>query len=150
METKNKSIETSYEDLKLKDLTLDKLEICEHYTPKDKDGVQVQINEYSMLVNKKQELTQELTEAVETETRFVLEYDHRYNDLLLKTDFEEVLNVKRPSVSMKEAWLVEQLHDLYDAKKIAEENTRALKRHIDFVENRISFERMVIRLKHGL
>ncbi|WP_405286421.1 hypothetical protein [Methanobrevibacter sp.] len=150
METKNKSIETSYDDLKLKHLTLDKLEVCEQYTPKDNNDVQVQVNKYSKLVNKKQELSQELAEAVETETRFVLEYDHQYNDLLLKTDFEEVLGVKRPAVAMKEAWLVEQLHDLYDAKKIAEENTRALKRHIDFVDNRISFERMVIRLKHGL
>ena len=136
-----KVFETSYDDLQLKYLKLDKL-------PVTKDEVSETTN-LALLLNKKQDLIQELAEAIETETRLTLEYDHKSNKLLLETDFPEVLNDKRPTVAMKDGYIMEQLHDLYDAKVIAEENTKLLRKHLDLVDNRINLERTIINLRQG-
>lgn len=149
METKIKTIETSYDDLKLKYITLDKLpELCENFTPKDEQGMmKVQMNNYALLLNKKQDLIQELAKAVETELKLSLEYDHKHNDLILKTKFEEELDVKKPTVAMKDAYMMEKLSDLITAKRIAEENTKLLRKYLDLVDSRIAFERSLLQLR---
>lgn len=142
METKTKTeteiIETSYDDLKLKYLTLKK---C-------REPVDVsEANNLGLLINIKQDLIQDLTEAIETETRLTLEYNHKYNKLLLTTDFKEELQEARPTGAMKESWLVEKLHELYDAKIIAEKNTKLIRKHLDLLEDRIKLERTIIQLR---
>lgn len=146
-------IKTAYDDLKLKYLTLEKLEVCENYTPKENnlEGViQAEINNISLLVNKKQDLIQELTQAIEEETRVTLEYDHKYNDKLLNTDFKEVLQESRPNKDQKEAHIVESLKELYDAKEIAIANTKLLRKQLELIDDRISLEKTICYLRKDL
>ena len=145
-------IKTAYDDLKLKYLTLEKLpELCENFEPKNAEGIiKVQTNNFSLLLNKKQDLLDELTHAIEEETRVTLEYDHKYNDMLLNTDFKTELDESRPTNGQKEAYIVEKLKDLYDAKEIAEANTKLLRKHLELVDGRISLEKSILYLRKDL
>ena len=147
-----KTLETQYEDLKLKTLKLEKLpELCKNCEPKnDQDLITVEVSNLTGLLNKKQELLNDLREAVETETRLTLEYEHNFNDAILHCNFAEVLDKSRPTKDDKEAHIIETNKELYDAKKIAEENTSMIKKYLDMIDSRLSLEKTIIRLKENI
>lgn len=147
-----KTFETEYDDLKLKYLTLTKVpELAEDFTPEDESDInKVRINNLVLLLNKKQDLIKELTESIEKETKLTLEYDHKFNDALLHVDFSEVLDKSRPTNGEKEAYIIEENKVLFDAKKVAEEETKILRKHLELVDNRISLEKTVLRLNYGV
>lgn len=147
-----KTLETQYEDLKLKTLKLEKLpELCKNFEPKnDQDLITVEVSNLTGLLNKKQELLNDLREAVETETRLTLEYEHKFNDAILHCNFAEVLDKSRPTKDDKEAHIIETNKELYDAKKIAEENTSMIKKYLDMIDSRLSLEKTIIRLKENI
>ena len=147
-----KTIKTTYDDLKLKYLTFAKApELPEDFKPETKEDInKVKVNNLVLLLNKKQDLIQELTEAVENETRLTLEYDHKFNDALLHTDFPEVLGKSRPTNGEKESYIIETNKELYDAKTIAVEETKAIRKHLELIDNRISLEKTILRLNDSI
>ena len=100
-----KTIETSYDDLQLETLKLEKLpELCKNYKPADEKGlIEIEVANLKQLLNKKQDLLDDLRKAVETETRLTLEYNHKFNDATLHCNFAEVLDKSRPTKDDKEA-----------------------------------------------
>ena len=105
------------------------------------------VQELAALIDQKQDLINNLQEAIETEITATLDYEHRYNTKLLNTDFPEVLGEAKPNKDKKEAWIHEQLQTEYDAKQIAEENTKIIRKQIELLDNRISLEKYIIQLR---
>ena len=147
-----KTIETSYDDLQLETLKLEKLpELCKNYKPADEKGlIEIEVANLKQLLNKKQDLLDDLRKAVETETRLTLEYNHKFNDATLHCNFAEVLDKSRPTKDDKEAHIIETNKESYDAMKIAEENTIMIKKYLDMIDNRISLEKTIIRLRENI
>ena len=82
--------------------------------------------------------------------RLTLEYNHKFNDATLHCNFAEVLDKSRPTKDDKEAHIIETNKELYDAMKIAEENTIMIKKYLDMIDNRISLEKTIIRLRENI
>ena len=77
----------------------------------------------------------QLNFAINDYTSLKLQYLKKSNDLLLQTDFEEVLGKKRPTVAEKEAYIENALFILKSEVEIAKENVNSIKRDIDILNN---------------
>ncbi len=137
-----------YLNLKFKKLELE----CKKLVPEDfevtnsVDHAHLLTKTMDTAINHKISLTEELRVAIEEELRAELIYEHEYDNLMLNTDFSEVLNTKKPTVAQKDAYIRTELAELYDNKKITGENVSMIRKQIDAVDDSISSEKMKLRL----
>lgn len=101
---------------------------------------------FKEMINLKQELTNQLKEAAEKEITAKLNYEQEFNERLLNTKFEEELNKSRPNKDEKEAYIHNQIKEIYAEKIITEENTKIIKRQLELIDNRISLEKTILNL----
>lgn len=146
METKN--LTEKYMDLRFKKLELETKKLV----PEDLevnsglDHAVLLTRELDENINSKLVLIEDLRIATEEELKASLIYEHAYDDLMLNTDFSEVLGTNKPTVAQKDAYIRTELSDLYDAKKISGEKVSMIKKQVDVVDNRISSDKMRLRL----
>ena len=138
METKT----VKFNELKLKELeTQPDIEVKNNL-----DHAIVVTTSFQEMINLKQELTLKLKEAAEKEITAKLNYEQEFNERLLNTKFEEKLNKSRPNKDEKEAYIHNQIKEIYAEKIITEENTKIIKRQLELIDNRISLEKTILNL----
>ena len=138
METKT----VKFNELKLKELeTQPDIEVNNNL-----DHAVIVTTSFKEMINLKQELTNQLKEAAEKEITAKLNYEQEFNERLLNTKFEEELNKSRPNKDEKEAYIHNQIKEIYAEKIITEENTKIIKRQLGLIDNRISLEKTILNL----
>ena len=138
METKT----VKFNELKLKELeTQPDIEVKNNL-----DHAIVVTTSFQEMINLKQELTRKLKEAAEKEITAKLNYEQEFNERLLNTTFEEKLNKSRPNKDEKEAYIHNQIKEIYAEKIITEENTKIIKRQLELIDNRISLEKTILNI----
>ncbi len=138
METKT----VKFNELNLKELqTQPDIEVTTNL-----DHAIVVTTSFQEMINLKQELTLNLKEAAEKEITAKLKYEQEFNEKLLNTNFEDVLKKSRPNKDEKEAYIHNQIKEIYAEKIITEENTKIIKRQLDLIDNRISLEKTILNL----
>lgn len=138
METKT----VKFNELNLKELeTQPDIEVTNNL-----DHAVIVTTSFKEMINLKQELTNQLKEATEKEITAKLNYEQEFNERLLNTKFEEELNKSRPNKDEKEAYIHNQIKEIYAEKIITEENTKIIKRQLELIDNRISLEKTILNL----
>lgn len=105
----------------------------------------------SKLLNCKKEKMDELKDAVNSEVSLKLDYEHKYNQLLLSPDLtdkvKEATNDSRPTAKQKEAYIVEELKTEYDDLELAKQNTSLIRKDLEYIDNIISAEKYALQLE---
>ena len=102
----------------------------------------------SIMVNKKQEKLDELRAAINDELNLKLTYLHHSNEVRINPGLKDVMGLtKNPTEKQVQAYIEETFKDDFDALKIAEENTKLIKRQLELIDNRISLEKYAIQLE---
>ena len=103
------------------------------------------------LLNMKKEKIDELNDAVNSEVSLRLDYEHKYNQLLLSSDLtdkvKEATGESRPTSKMKEAYIVEELKTEYDDLELAKSNTSLIRKDLEYIDNIISAEKYSLQLQ---
>ncbi len=103
------------------------------------------------LLNMKKEKIDELNDAVNSEVSLRLDYEHKYNQLLLSSDLtdkvKEATGESRPTSKMKEAYIVEELKTEYDDLELAKSNTSLIRKDLEYIDNIISAEKYALQLQ---
>ena len=103
------------------------------------------------LLNMKKEKIDELNDAVNSEVSLRLDYEHKYNQLLLSSDLtdkvKEATGESRPTSKMKEAYIVEELKTEYDDLELAKQNTSLIRKDLEYIDNIISAEKYALQLQ---
>lgn len=101
------------------------------------------------LLNEKQSKLEELRTAINHELVCELDYLHESNQIKLDHNkIKEDLELsKMPTEKQINAYAEENLTHEYDLWKIAKANTSLIKQQLDLINDRISFEKYVLRLK---
>lgn len=146
METKE--LAEKYIDMKFNELEMEtkKLMPEDYVVTNGVDHAHLLTRDLNKAINTKQDLTEKYRLAVEEELKANLLYEHSYDDMMLNTDFEEVLDKSRPTADDKKAYIKTELCDLYDNKKYTSEKVSMLRKQIEVVDNRISSEKLTLRL----
>jgi len=101
------------------------------------------------LLNDKATKLEELRQAINHELVCELDYLHESNQIKLDPNkIKEDLELsKMPTEKQINAYAEENLTHEYDLWKIAKANTSLIKQQLDLINDRISFEKYVLRLK---
>ena len=101
------------------------------------------------LLNQKSDKLEELRTAINHELVCELNYLHESNQLKLDPNkIKEDLELsKMPTEKQITAYVEENLTHEYDLWKIAKANTSLIRQQLDLINDRISFEKYVLRLK---
>lgn len=101
------------------------------------------------LLNEKQEKLEQLRIAINRELVCELDYLHESNQLKLNPNqIKEDLELsKMPTEKQIAAYVEENLTHEYDFWKIAKANTSLIRQQLDLINDRISFEKYVLRMK---
>lgn len=103
------------------------------------------------LLNCKKEKMDELKDAVNSEVSLRLDYEHKYNQLLLSPDLtdkvKEATNDSRPTAKQKEAYIVEELKTEYNDLELAKQNTSLIRKDLEYIDNVISAEKYALQLQ---
>lgn len=128
----NKEIE--FDKLKLKKVEFD-----------DDVNLENHFKNLTDLINKKQEVIENLEATLIDEVNVNIDYQHKYDDMLLSVDFPEVLNEKRPNKEKKEAYINNKLKGDYDNKELLDVKVHIIKKQLELLDNRINLERDIIK-----
>ena len=82
------------------------------------------------LLKLKESKTNKLNEALVALNKANIEYSEKSHEIMLKTDFKEVLNESRPTVAQKEAYIDNELKKVVASVKTEETNVEVLKNEI--------------------
>ena len=103
------------------------------------------------LLNCKKEKMDELKDAVNSEVSLKLDYEHKYNQLLLSPDLtdkvKEATDESRPTSKQKEAYIIEELKTEYDDLELAKSNTSLIRKDLEYIDNIISAEKYALQLQ---
>ena len=101
-----------------------------------------------LLVQKEAKL-KELKDAVNSETSLKLELLHKSNDVKLHPNKvkEEYELSKAPTEKQIQAYIDETYKDLTDDYELAKQNTALIRKDLELIDNRISFEKYVLQLE---
>ena len=99
------------------------------------------------IISEKRVKNTQLNFAINDYTSLKLQYSQKSNDLLLNTNFEEVLVKKRPTVGEKEAYIENKLFTLKSELTIAKENINSIKRDIDILNDEIRLYELESRMR---
>jgi hypothetical protein len=97
-------------------------------------------------INEKKIRNAQLNFAANDYISLKMSYQQKANELLLTTNFKEVLDESRPTVAMKDAWIENQLMDEKMEMNIAKENVNAIKRDIDIINDEIQLWEYKVQL----
>ena len=112
------------------------------------EGIEAGPNErLNQVIGEKKIKNAQLNFAINDYTSLKLQYLQKNNDLLLNTDFEEVLGKKRPTVGEKEAYIENKLFTLKSELTIAKENVASIKRDIDILNDEIKLYELEIQME---
>ena len=104
------------------------------------------------MINAKHIKLEELSTALNHELTCELNYLHKSNELKLKQDMikEELGLSKNPTEKQVNAYIENTLSLEYDLWKIAKANTSLIRQQLDYINDRISFEKYCLRSKEGV
>lgn len=102
----------------------------------------------SELITEKSEALNTLNIAVNEHVRLKNEYIVKSNSLRLKPDeIKEELGLNKvPTEKQQQAYIDDQLQDLVQELRIAEENVKSWKREVDLLNDKISLEKYRVNL----
>ena len=133
-------METEFKDLKLSELNLEKLV--------NRNGEVSPVTTLSIMINNKQDKLDELRAAINDELNIKLTYLHKSNGIRIKPDLKDEIGLsKAPTEKQTQAYIDTELQKDFEALKIAEENTKLIKRQLDLIDDRISLEKYAIQLE---
>jgi len=101
----------------------------------------------SQKIEEKLKANEQLTCAINDYISLKLSYKQKSNELLLTTNFKEVLDESRPTVAMKEAWIENQLFDLKMEMEMAKENVKIITRDIELLDDYIKLYELKTRME---
>lgn len=133
-------METEFKDLKLSELNLEKAV--------NTTGEVSPVTTLSIMINNKHDKLEELQKAINDELVIKLTFLHRANAVRIDPDLKEKLGLsKNPTEKQTQAYIENTYQEDFDALKIAEENTKLIKRQLDLIDDRISLEKYAIQLE---
>ena len=99
------------------------------------------------IINDKHNKLDELATSIENELKLELEYQHESNKIRLNPEFikEDLQLSKLPTEKQINAYIENKLAKQYDLWKIAKANTSLLRQQLDYINDRISFEKYCLR-----
>lgn len=105
--------------------------------------------DYLKLLDEKEAKIKELKDAVNSETSLKLELLHKSNDVKLHPNNvkEEYELSKAPTEKQIQAHIDETYKDLTDNYELAKQNTALIRKDLELLDNRISFEKYVLQLE---
>jgi len=102
----------------------------------------------AIMINNKQDKLNELKAAVNSELSLKLTYLHKSNAVRLDPDLKDTIGLsKNPTEKQVQAYIENTYEEDYQLMKIAEENTKLIKRQLELIDDRISLEKYAIRLE---
>ena len=104
--------------------------------------------ELTRLIQEKSEALNTVNIAVNEYVRLKNEYILKSNELRLRPEQikEELGLSKVPTEKQQQAYIDDQLHDLVQDIRIAEENVKSWKREVDLLNDKISLEKFRVNL----
>lgn len=133
-------METEFKDLKLSELNLEKVV--------NTTGEVSPVTTLSIMINNKQDKLDELKAAINDELNLKLTYLHKGNAVRIDPNLKDELGLsKNPTEKQTQAYIENTYQKDFDALKIAEENTKLIKRQLDLIDDRISLEKYAIQLE---
>lgn len=105
--------------------------------------------DFNELLDEKQKKLKDLKDAVNSETSLKLELLHKSNEIKLHPeDVKEKLGLsKLPTEKQIQAHIDETYKDLTDDYELAKQNTALIRKDLELLDNRISFEKYVLQLE---
>ena len=94
----------------------------------------------TQLLEQKEQLIESINEARNFYTDKNVEYKKKNCELLLETDFVEVLNKSRPTVDEKNAYVDLNTLELKEKKEKAYNDIKYLEMKLDLINDKISLE----------
>lgn len=102
----------------------------------------------AIMINNKQDKLDELKAAINSEISLKLTYLHKSNAVRIDPNLKDIMGLsKNPSEKQVQAYIDNTYEEDYQLMKIAEENTKLIKRQLDLIDDRISLEKYAIRLE---
>lgn len=107
------------------------------------------VTNFKELLDEKEAKIQELKDAVNSETSLKLKLLHKSNDVKLHPDkVKEAYELsKAPTEKQIQAYIDETYKDLTDDYELAKQNTSLIRKDLELIDNRISFEKYVLQLE---
>ena len=105
--------------------------------------------QYNELLKEKEGKLNELKDAVNSETSLKLELLHKSNKVKLHPNKvkEEYELSKAPTEKQIQAYIDEEYPDLTNEYELAKQNTSLIRKDLELLDNRISFEKYVLQLE---
>ena len=105
--------------------------------------------DYLKLLDEKEAKIKELKDAVNSETSLKLELLHKSNDVKLHPNNvkEEYELSKAPTEKQIQAYIDETYKDLTDDYELAKQKTALIRKDLELLDSRISFEKYVLQLE---
>ncbi|WP_296882231.1 hypothetical protein [uncultured Methanobrevibacter sp.] len=104
---------------------------------------------YKNLLESKNEKIKELKDAVNSEVSLKLDLLHKSNEVKLHPDRvkEEYELSKAPTEKQIQAYIDEKYSSLTNDYELAKQNTSLIRKDLELLDNRISFEKYVLQLE---
>ena len=101
------------------------------------------------IINDKHNKLDELAISIENELKIELEYQHKANTLRLNPEHikEDLQLTKLPTEKQINAYIENTLARQYDLWKIAKAHTSLIRQQLDYINDRISFEKYCLRAR---
>lgn len=105
--------------------------------------------DYLKLLDEKEAKIKELKDAVNSETSLKLQLLHKTNKVKLTPNLvrDEYELSKAPTEKQIQAYVDEKYPELTDDYELAKQNTSLIRKDLELIDNRISFEKYVLQLE---
>jgi len=101
----------------------------------------------AIMINNKQDKLDELKAAINSEISLKLTYLHKSNAVRIDPKLKDIMGLsKNPTEKQVQAYIENTYEEDYQLMKIAEENTKIIKRQLDLIDDRITLEKYAIRI----
>lgn len=107
------------------------------------------VTNFDKLLDEKEAKIKELKDAINSETSLKLELLHKSNKVKLNPDKvkEEYELSKAPTEKQIQAYIDEKYPELTDDYELSKQNTMLIRKDLELIDNRISFEKYVLQLE---
>lgn len=107
------------------------------------------VTNFNKLLDEKEAKIKELKDAINSETSLKLELLHKSNKVKLSPDKvkEEYEFSKAPTEKQIQAYIDEKYSDLTNDYELAKQNASLIRKDLELIDNRISFEKYVLQLE---
>ena len=107
------------------------------------------VTNFDKLLTEKEAKIKELKDAVNSEISLKLELLHKTNKVKLTPNLvrDEYELSKAPTEKQIQAYVDEKYPELTDDYELAKQNTSLIRKDLELIDNRISFEKYVLQLE---